>query len=46
MDKIRTYGEQLGEEIVVTLQLGDDGETGRRRWSWPRLDRPGRVPRS
>ena len=26
MDKIRTYGEQLGEEIVVTMQLNEGGE--------------------
>lgn len=26
MDKIRTYGEQIGEEIVITLQLGETGE--------------------
>jgi hypothetical protein len=26
MDRVRDYGEHLGEEIAVTLQVGDDGE--------------------
>ena len=26
MDKIRAYGEQIGEEVTVTLQLGADGQ--------------------
>jgi hypothetical protein len=26
MDKIRAYGEQIGEEIVVTMQLGERGD--------------------
>jgi ferric-dicitrate binding protein FerR (iron transport regulator) len=26
MEKIRAYGEQIGEEVVITVQLGDNGD--------------------